>query len=132
MLLANVVETSRRVAATSKRLVKIELLAGLLKQLSPEEIEIAVPFLSGSTRQTRTGIGFAAVRDSQAAPAQTATLDLLDVDRSIDYIIHAKGRGSEQQKRERLQSLMARATEEEQQFLKELLLGGFRQGALEG
>ena len=91
-----------------------------------------VSFLSGATRQGRTGIGFAAVRDSQAAPAQTATLEVLDVDRALASLADTKGRGSEQQKRDRLESLMALATAEEQQFLKELLLGGLRQGAMEG
>src|ERR1700683_3875791 len=129
MLLANVVEPSGRVAGTSKRLAKIELLADLLKQLSPDEIEIVVSFLSGSTRQGRTGIGFAVVRDVRAAAAQTATLEVLDVDRAFASLAGAKGPGSEQQKRDRLESLMAPATGEEQQFLKELLLGGLRQGA---
>jgi DNA ligase-1 len=132
MLFAKVVETSGRVAATSKRLAKIELLADLLRQLSLDEIEIVVSYLSGSTRQGRIGIGFAAVRDSPAAPAQTATLEVLDVDRALASIGEAKGRGSELQRRGQMQSLMARATGEEQQFLKELLLGGPRQGALEG
>ena len=132
MLLASVVDTSGRVAATSKRLVKIELLADLLNQLNPEEIEAVVSFLSGATRQGRAGIGYAVVRDSQAAPALTATLEVLDVDRALADLAGIKGRGSEQQKRARLQSLMALATAEEQQFLKELLLGGLRQGALEG
>src|SRR6202167_316477 len=132
MLLANVVETSGRVAGTSKRLAKIELLADLLKQLSPDEIEIVVSFLSDLTRQGRTGIGFAVVRDSQAAPAQTGTLEVLDVDRALASLSDAKGRGSAQQKRAQLESLFALTTEEEQQFLKELLLGGLRQGALEG
>src|SRR5580700_6348296 len=132
MLLANVVEASRRVADTSKRLVKIELLADLLRQLSPDEIEIVVSFLSGFTRQGRTGIGFAVVRDSHADPASTATLEILAVDRALASLTGIKGRGSEQQKRDRLQSLMALATGDEQQFLKELLLGGLRQGALEG
>src|SRR5580698_7851074 len=132
MLLANVVETSGRVAATSKRLAKIELLADLLKQLSPDEIEIVVAFLSGNTRQGRTGIGFAVVRDSHAEAAQTPTLEILDVDRALASLSDAAGRGSEQQKRAQLQSLMALATPSEQQFLRELLLGGLRQGALEG
>jgi DNA ligase 1 len=132
MLLANVVETSRRVAATSKRLTKIELLADLLNQLNPYEIEIVVSFLSGFTRQGRTGIGFAVVRDSHADAAPTATLEVLDVDRALDSLLNAKGRGSEEQKRSQLRSLFALTTEEEQQFLKELLLGGLRQGALEG
>jgi DNA ligase-1 len=132
MLLANVVETSGRVAGTSKRLAKIELLADLLKQLEPAEIEVVVSFLSGATRQGRAGIGYAVVRDSQTAPAAKATLEVLDVDRALAALADVKGRGSEQQKRDRLQSLMALATAEEQQFLKELLLGGLRQGALEG
>ena len=132
MLLADVVETSGRVAGTSKRLAKIELLADLLKQLQPAEIEVVVSFLSGGTRQGRAGVGYAVVRDSQAPPAATATLEVLDVDRALAALAAVKGRGSEQQKRDRLQSLMGLATVEEQQFLKELLLGGLRQGALEG
>jgi DNA ligase 1 len=132
MLFANVVETSGLVAATMKRLAKIELLAHLLTQLNLDEIEIVVSFLSGSTRQGRTGIGFAVVRDSHAAAAQTATLEILDVDRALASLGDARGRGSELQKRAQLESLMTLATNEEQQFLKELLLGGLRQGALEG
>jgi DNA ligase 1 len=132
MLLASVVETSGRVAATSKRLAKIELLADLLKKLDPEEIEIVVSFLSGVTRQGRAGIGLAVVRDSEATPAPTATLEILDLDRALASLAGVKGRGSDQRKRTQLQSLMALATAEEQRFLRELLLGGLRQGALEG
>ncbi len=69
MLLASVVETSRRVADTTKRLEKIDLLARLIRQLSPEEIEIVVLFLSGQTRQGRIGIGYAALRDARHSPA---------------------------------------------------------------
>src|SRR6266851_4600969 len=58
MLLAAVVETSSRVAGTTKRLEKIELLAKLLRQLQPEEIEIVAAFLGGRTRQGRIGIGY--------------------------------------------------------------------------
>ena len=67
MLLANLVETSNRIANTSRRLEKTALLAGLLKQLSPEEVEIAVAFLSGGTRQSRIGIGYATLRDATGA-----------------------------------------------------------------
>lgn len=132
MRLANVVETSARVAATSKRTGKIHLLAELLRQLTPEETEIVVSFLSGTTRQGRSGVGFAAVRDSHTQPAAAGTLELLDVDRALAGLAQVKGRGSEQQRRDRLQALMSLATAEEQQFLRELLLGGLRQGALEG
>lgn len=132
MRLANVVETSARVAATSKRLAKIDLLADLLRQLTPDEVEIVVAFLSGATRQGKAGIGYAVVRDSHTAPAPAATLEVLDVDRALAALAVAKGRGSEQHKRDQLQSLLSLATAEEQQFLRELLLGGLRQGALEG
>ncbi len=63
MQLSHVVATSGRVASTTKRLEKIGLIAALLEQLQPEEVEIAVSFLSGSTRQGRIGIGYATLRD---------------------------------------------------------------------
>ncbi len=132
MLFASVVETSLLVAATSSRLNKIDLLASLLKQLNPDEIEIVVSFLSGAPRQGRIGVGYAVVRGAEAPVGPTATLQVQDVDRALSALARVKGRGSELEKRSQLQALMALATAEEQQFLKELLLGGLRQGALEG
>lgn len=132
MLLANVVETSTRVAATPKRLAKTDLLADLLRQLTAEEIEIVVAFLSGEIRQGRSGVGYAAIRDAVAEPAATPSLSITDVDRALTVLTTTKGKGSEQEKRAQLRSLMMRATAEEQRFLRELLLGGLRQGALEG
>ena len=69
MLLANVVETSRRVAQTTRRLEKIDLLAALLRQLQPDEVETVVAFLSGYTRQGRIGVGYAALREAEASAA---------------------------------------------------------------
>ena len=62
MLLADVVETSQRIAATTKRLEKTGLLASLIKRLRPEEVEVAVAYLSGAAPQGRIGIGYAALR----------------------------------------------------------------------
>ncbi len=132
MLLASVVETSRRVADTSKRLEKIGLLAALLRQASPEEIETAVQFLAGQTRQGRIGVGYAALRDAHTSPAASPTLEILDVDRILQDITEASGGGSQQRRRELLQTMFARATEAEQLFLTGLLMGELRQGALEG
>jgi DNA ligase 1 len=132
MLLASVVDTSRRVTDTTKRLEKIDLLARLIRQLSPEEIEIVVPFLSGQTRQGRIGIGYAALRDARNSPAANATLEILDVDRILQSITETSGSGSQRQRLELLQSMFSRATEAEQQFLTGLLMGELRQGALEG
>jgi DNA ligase-1 len=132
MLLASVVETSRRVADTSKRLEKIGLLASLLRQLSPEEIEIVVQFLAGQTRQGRIGIGYAALRDARNSPAASSTLEILDIDRILESITEVSGSGSQARRLELLQTMFARATEAEQQFLTGLLMGELRQGALEG
>jgi len=42
-------------------LEKIAVIAGFLSRLKPQEIEIAVSFLSGQTPQGRIGIGYAAI-----------------------------------------------------------------------
>ncbi len=132
MLLAEVVEASRRVTATSKRLEKIELLVNLLRHLNPEEIETAVAFLSATTRQGRIGIGYATLRASLSAPSDTPAIELLEVDRTLDELTRIGGPGSESRKRELLNHLFSRATRDEQKFLSGLLVGELRQGALEG
>ena len=131
MLLAAVVETSRRVTETTKRLEKMDLLARLLRELQPEEIEIVVPFLAGSIRQGRIGIGYAALRDAQGPAAATASLEIAEVDRTFQSVIAASGSGSQRQRLELLHQMFLRATEAEQQFLVRLLMGELRQGALE-
>src|SRR5207248_1500657 len=100
MLLANVVEASRRIAEASKRLEKVNLLAGLLKQLHGEEIEIGVAFLSGSARQGRIGIGYAILRDAITSAGEKPSLELLDVDHALETIAAVQGTGSEQHRRE--------------------------------
>jgi DNA ligase-1 len=57
MKLAQLVETSRRVAATSGRLEKTSVLAEYLRRLPPDQIETAVSFLTGTLRQSKLGIG---------------------------------------------------------------------------
>ena len=132
MLFSSVVETSRRVADTSKRLEKIELLAALLRQLRGEEINLVVLYLSGQTRQGRIGVGYAAVRDARHSPAANPSLEILDVDRNLQSITETGGSGSQRRRMELLESLFSRATEAEQQFLAGLIAGELRQGALEG
>jgi DNA ligase 1 len=132
MLFANIVEISRRVGSTSSRLEKMDLLASLLRQLQPEEVEPAVSFLSGSTRQGRIGVGIATLRAAAAPEAGTPTLEVADIDRLMEAIASVKGSGADRQRRELLHAAMARATGAEQQFLAALLLGELRQGALEG
>jgi DNA ligase-1 len=132
MLLARVVETSQRVAGTSRRLEKVELLAALVKQLDGDEIETVAAFLCGYTRQGRIGVGSAALRGSAAAPVETAALEIRDVDRAFGALAAVQGRGAEGQRRELLRGLLGRATPAEQKFLAALLFGEIRQGALDG
>jgi DNA ligase 1 len=129
MLLRDVVETSRGIAETSKRTLKISLAAELLRRLEPEEIQPVAAYLSGATPQGRIGIGYASLRDATSTPAETATLTVTDVDRTLDDLSRTKGA---REKQNLLRAMMARATEPEQRFLFALLVGELRQGALEG
>ena len=132
MRLDAVVDTSRRVAATTKRLEKIDLLAGLLKQLHPDDVEIVVAFLTGRTRQGRIGAGYGTLRDAKGSPAMGPNLEVADIDHIFESITKIQGSGSQRQRLELLSGMFARATEPEQQFLIGLLMGELRQGALEG
>jgi DNA ligase-1 len=134
MKFTDVVETSRRVADVSGRLEKIGLLASLLARLPPEEIEIAVAFLSGSYRQQKLNVGYAALETaSEAGSAPAATLELAEVDAALERIARvAQGKGSTAERQRLLRQLFERATREEQHFLFRLVMGELRQGAVEG
>jgi len=133
VLFHELVQTSRRVAETSGRLAKIDLVSALLKRARPEEIETAVAFLSGSPRQGRIGIGYAILRAAKPPQAADApTLELATVDATLERLAHTTGQGSAQAKERLLGELFARATAAEQEFLVHLIMGELRQGALAG
>jgi DNA ligase-1 len=132
-LLGDLVSTSRAVTQASGRLAKIAHLAELLRRLRPEEIDLAVAFLSGELRQGRIGLGPAAVWEAKATQAAVAaTLALADVDDLFGRIAAMKGPGSTAARVQALRDLLHRATADEQDFLVRLLFGELRQGALEG
>src|SRR5437763_12587206 len=133
MRFAELVDASRSVAETSGRLEKIDRLASLLTRIDPEEIEVAIGFLSGSPRQGRLGVGASAVaaaRDSE--PATSPSLDLAQVDAAFERVGAAGGPGSAAARTKILRDLFVRATRDEQDFLVRLIFGELRQGALEG
>src|SRR3989441_1243107 len=132
MLLQQLVRTSLLVADTSSRLAKIDLLAALLRQAAPEEIEIVIAYLSGSVRQPKLGVGWATLQAARIAPAETPNLGILDVDATLTRLASTGGKGSAASRSALLRTLFARATSEEQDFLVRLLTGELRQGALEG
>jgi DNA ligase-1 len=133
MQLTDVVDTSRRVGEVGGRLEKIRLLASLLSAVPPDEIETAVAFLSGSVRQARLGVGYAALQAAMAASAAEPSLELSEVDAAFDLISRVPaGKGSTAERQRTLRELLARATEPEQDFLFRLVIGELRQGAVEG
>ena len=134
MLLSDLVDISRSVAATSSRTSKIGQLSAALRRMQPAEVPIGVTFLSGDIRQRKIGIGYAALRDATPdTAAARPTLELMDVDAALENIARvAAGAGSQRERLRLLRALLARATVDEQQFLARLIFGELRQGALEG
>ena len=132
VLLAAVVDASDAVAATRKRSEKTAILATLLSRISPGEAVICVGLLSGEPRQGRVGIGWATVRDLGISDADRGTLTVAEVDEAITAVAGATGPGSAGVRRTLLADLMARATPAEGSFLRALLTGELRQGALAG
>lgn len=133
MLFTDVVSVSRAVAGTAGRIEKIERLAALLKRTPPDEIEIVVACLTGEPRQGRLGIGWAqlaAMRD--VPPADAASLDVHTVDATLDRMAATSGPKSTEARGRLLRELFGRVTHAEQDFLRRLLMGELRQGALEG
>jgi DNA ligase-1 len=131
MLLDEIARTSEEVAATSARGKKTALIADALGALRPEEVPIAVAYLAGELPQGSIGVGWASLR-TLPSPAQEPALELLDVDSAIGRIASVSGKGSQALRKTEVAQLFGRATEREQRFLRSLLLGELRQGALEG
>ncbi|MCI0371122.1 MAG: ATP-dependent DNA ligase, partial [candidate division NC10 bacterium] len=133
MKLAEVVETSLRVSEASGRLDKVDRLAALLARTPAAEIEIATAYLSGSLRQEKIGIAWAALRSAMPeGGADSSSLELAEVDAVFDRISKVSGKGSAAEKTRLLRELLVRATPDEQRFLTGLVMGELRQGALEG
>lgn len=131
MLLQEVAATSELVGSSSSRLAKIEQLAECLRRVGPDEVVPTVAYLSGELRQRQIGVGWASLRDVPE-PAGTPTLTVAEVDATFQRIGEQAGKGSVAARRAMLADLFARATEPEQRFLRNLLTGELRQGALEG
>ena len=130
--LATLVAASERAAATSSRHGKRDAIAELLREAAPDEIEIAVAWLSGEARQGRIGVGWATLSALRGAPAAEATLTLREADAALATVAASAGKGSAAARSATLRALFERATAAEQDFLIRLLVGELRQGALEG
>ena len=133
MLLHALADVSAAVAATRGRLAKIGKLADLLRRLQPDEIPIAVAYLSGSLPQGRVGIGWSVISHARAVtPASEPSLELREVHHTFERISGIAGAGATRARTQQLIDLFGRATASEQDFLVRLLSGELRQGAQEG
>jgi DNA ligase 1 len=131
VLLRDLVAVSAQVGATSSRSAKIALLAGLLRQTTASEAALAVSWLSGALPQRQIGVGWAALRHAPQ-PAADPRLTIDDVDAAFTEIGATIGPGSQARRRDLLDRLLATSTADEQDFLRRLLGGELRQGALGG
>ncbi|HEX2273077.1 MAG TPA: ATP-dependent DNA ligase [Acidimicrobiales bacterium] len=132
MLLAELVRTSETVASTRARSAKVAALAGLLRRLAPEEVEPAVAFLAGEPRQGKVGVGWATLRAVEPPPGTEPSIAVLELDSALTALQSLTGPGSAAARHELLADLLGRATDAEAGFIRRLLIGELRQGALEG
>jgi DNA ligase-1 len=102
-----------------------------MKRLDPEEVEVAIPYLSGDIRQGKLAVGFQMLRSARSAAA-VPTLTLTEVDSAFTNLKAVKGKGAAGRREALLKDLFGRAMAEEQDFLARLIIGELRQGALEG
>jgi DNA ligase-1 len=130
-LLAELVATSATLTATSSRTAKIAALAELLRALDPDEIVDAVAWLTGSPRQGRIGVGWSRASALSGA-VETPTLPIGDLDDALTRLELCTGAGSEAQRASIIVELGARLTADEAAFVRALLTGELRQGALAG
>lgn len=134
MLLAHVVQTSAAVAATRSRKEKVAALATVLRRLpadpDPREVEVLAHLLGGSLRQRRTGLGWRGLRDLPP-PAAVPTLTVLAVDTAFEALAGLTGPGSQAARAAAVAALFGAATAEEQPWLRGVVTGEVRQGALD-
>jgi DNA ligase-1 len=132
VLFAELVATSGAVGATRSRSAKIALLADVLRRLEPGERDVAVSVLAGEPRQGRIGVGWATLSALAPPPAAEASLTIGEVDAALTELDDLTGTGSVAARQRVLDGLFGRCTAAEGEFLRRLLVGEVRQGALAG
>jgi len=133
VLLIDVATTSVDVGGSTSRLAKIARIAELLGRAKSDATLVAtvVAWLSGELPQRQIGVGYAALRSLPPAAAQPS-LTVLGVHATLSKIGAVAGKGAQARRAGLVAELFASATEVEQSFLRRLLTGELRQGALAG
>ncbi|MGL5810047.1 MAG: ATP-dependent DNA ligase [Nocardioides sp.] len=129
MLLDQVSATSAAVASTRSRRTKVALLATALGAADPTELPVVATWLSGSLPQRRTGIGWRSLRTLPES-ASRPTLTVTEVDDAFERMAELSGPGSSGRRADLVTALLSAATESEQDWLRGVITGEVRQGAL--
>ena len=131
VLLAEVAATSAAVAATPARNAKRSLLVAALRTAADEGVVgLVARYLGGQLRQRRTGLGWRSMV-SLPEPAEAPSLTVADVDAAFEQMAGLSGPGSAAGRERAAAALFGAATAEEQRFLRGLVTGELRQGALD-
>lgn len=130
MPLATIVATSATVAATRSRKAKVAALTACLVATPAGHRPLVASYLSGALRQRRTGLGWRSLHELPA-PSEDSTLTVPEVDTTFEEIAWLSGAGVQARRGKLVEALFSRATAEEQAWLRGLVLGELRQGALD-
>jgi DNA ligase 1 len=129
--LVDVAQVSFDIATTRARSAKTKRLAEVLRAADLEDVPKIVAWLSGELLQRRIGVGWAALSSVPPA-ASVPSLAVEAVNRAFSEMAGASGPGSQTRRTALLLELMSKSIEVEQGFLRGLLAGNLRQGALAG
>jgi DNA ligase-1 len=130
VLIADLVETSTAVAATRSRKAKTAALAATLARADADELSLVTSYLAGSLLQRRTGLGWRGLQ-TMPHPAAEPSLTVREVHEAFDHLAALSGSGSQQTRAGAVADLFGRATDDEQRWLRGLVTGEVRQGALD-
>ncbi|GAB2988430.1 ATP-dependent DNA ligase [Nocardioides montaniterrae] len=130
MLLTTLVDVSSAVGATRSRKEKARLIAELLVAADAGERGLVAHYLSGRLRQRRTGLGWRSLQ-ALPSPADRPSLEVAEVDAAFQAMSELSGPGSAGARTTAATELFARATADEQAWLRAITVGEVRQGALE-
>src|SRR4051794_38118961 len=130
MLLSDLVETSGVVAATRSRKTKVAALAERLAQAEVAELPVVTAYLAGTVLQRRTGVGWRGL-SSLPEPAVESSVTVGEVHEALARLAAMAGAGSQELRASGVRDLFGRMTADEQRWLRGVLTGNVRQGALD-
>ena len=129
MLFAELASATEDVRALRGRRDKVARLAEALRALDAGERAAGAGYLAGAPRQRALGVGWASLKELPP-PAASPSLTVAEVDAAFEQLASLRGSGSVAARRSLVGGLLARATASEQAYLRALILGELRQGAL--